>query len=492
MPSYTAKSTQEVLNTLYGSSYSTQYSEQEIANLQAGTGRTSRSWQEVLNTNAGNVPATKFSVQQCLFNNLSASLGLSGSYTQLSEQALLNMALNAGLTLGRVLGSSFANAGTLLDDYENSTSLVYSGTAGGSGVLDTTFKKTGSSSVKLTAPASGNYYATRTVSLSGLNTGAWGFWVYIPTIANVASVALYLSSSTTFATFFSKTYSGIHQGWNFIQLDQASFGNTGGESWSNTFVRARVRVNASAAGSGIAYFDTLSYGVSDRPRIVITFDDNWDSAYSEGYIYMQSKGFKGTQYIVSSYVDGVGRVTLANLQTMNTNGWDIANHTATHPNLSSLATQAAVEDEISICKSYLQTNGFTRALNYLAYPQGGYNNTVLAAAAAQGVLLATTVVSVPEPTVRGIGESLLVNRYSINNTETLAAVKGYVDLAVASGTTSIINFHKLVTSSVASTEWNIADFQALIDYIKTKTDANQLDVLTITQWRAAVLAGALS
>jgi len=95
---------QYILNTLYGSA-PTQYSTQEVANLQAGTGRTSRSWQEVLNTNAGNHP-TRYSVQQSLFINLSASLGLSGSYTQLSEQALLNRAFSGGVTLATILGAA--------------------------------------------------------------------------------------------------------------------------------------------------------------------------------------------------------------------------------------------------------------------------------------------------------------------------------------------------------------------------------------------------
>lgn len=114
----TSFSEQYILNTLYGSR-PTQYSEQQVANLQAGYPSTKYSWQVVLNLNIGNSP-TQWSIQRCLFTNLSASLGLSGSYTQLSEQALLNRAYTAGVSLATILtgvsggGGASANAGLLL------------------------------------------------------------------------------------------------------------------------------------------------------------------------------------------------------------------------------------------------------------------------------------------------------------------------------------------------------------------------------------------
>lgn len=106
----TTYSPQYILNTLYGSA-PTQFSEQGVANKQMGNAPTAKSWQQILNENKGNAPTAQ-SVQQLLFTNLSAALGLSGSYTQVSEQALLNRAYSAGITLNTILGNGGGGGGT--------------------------------------------------------------------------------------------------------------------------------------------------------------------------------------------------------------------------------------------------------------------------------------------------------------------------------------------------------------------------------------------
>ncbi len=378
------------------------------------------------------------------------------------------------------------SAGTLLENFETLGDWTLGGTAGGSQSVDVGIFQEGLGSLELISNgASSNVFSTKTISSDLSNSGIISIDAYVSNITNTTSITIYLSSTSNFSKYFSRGITGIKQGWNRIRIYKNFWSNTGGEDWANTMIRLRVRTDSTANGGSIVYFDNLVYGTYHRPKIIWTCDDGWDSQYDELYTYAQPKGIKTTHYIVGSYIDTGNYLTTTMLNTMYANGMDICNHTYNHTNLTTLSTQVEMETEISLNKSFLTSLGFTRngMLQHFCYPNGGYNDTALAALTNQGIKTARTIVSqsgisVPTPEPNPL---LLVTR-NLGNTTTLASAKSDVDNAIASGCTLVIESHKFVASPTTTTEWAISDMQALIDYIYLKSLGNQLDVVTISEW----------
>lgn len=374
---------------------------------------------------------------------------------------------------------------TLFEDFETTTGWTQglgSGSPSGVTSVDTVNFKTGSGALKIQA-TNGGVLNTKTISLNAANAGTFGYWIYIDDVAKLSAITIYLSSVSNFASFFSYALSASNllDGWNFIQVRREQWSNTGSESWSNTMIRLRFRTDSVASETVNTTLDSLYYNLYSRPKVVITFDDGWDSAHTEGYTYMATKGLKGTHYVISSVIDTAGRVTTENLTTAYNNGWSISNHTKTHQNLSTL-TEEEVVTELRDCYEWLVSNGFATTAKHVAYPNGGYNTTVLDSMDSLGFETGGTIISRQNNIVKGLEDRRLIKRYSLINSNSLATVKGYVNTAVSNGSTVFINFHKLVASPSASTEWAISDFQSLIDYIAQLSSGGLLDVMTVDDW----------
>lgn len=383
-----------------------------------------------------------------------------------------------------------ASSGTLFEDYETFGSFTGAGTSG-SIAADTTNFKTGAQGLQITS-TNGGYYATKTISLNAQDSGVWGMWVYVPSTTNMFGITLYLSSNASFTSFFSYQWgvSVLKNGWNFLSVGRNSFTNTGSESWSNTMIRSRVRVDTIASQTSTATFDSLYYGVYARPKVVIMFDDCFTSAYTVGYPYMDAYGMKGSFGVCSSLIDTANYMTTANLQTAYANGWDVINHTANHNNISAYTAQQ-VADEVKPCTTYLRSQGFTRngADNLFIYPQGGYSTTAITELQAEGFVSARGTINNRQNTIKGVDAPMLISAGEMrSDTVTLNTAKGWVDDAIANGRTLFIFGHKIVTTPAVFTEWATADFQSLIDYIAGFSRAQALDVVTYSEWYKGLTA----
>lgn len=379
------------------------------------------------------------------------------------------------------------NAGTLFEDFEvlgDWTQALGSGSPSGSTISDSVNFKTGSKSLQITA-TNGGVYNTKTISLVGSNTGVWGFWFYVADNTNLAAVTIYLSSSSSLASSFSfaQNVSRIRNGWNFISIGRNDWTNNGGESWDNTLIRLRVRIDSIASNTCRVSFDSLYYGIYSRPNIVIIFDDGRSSAYSEGYRYMKTLKMLGTVGVNSANVDTAGWATLAQLQEMYTAGWDMANHSATHPHMPTLNSSQQLT-EMTTVTTYLQSSGFSlnRGGYHFIYPYGEYDTNAILNIATGGFVTGRSIIGGNQSTVKGIDNNTLLYAKELAQAITLTVAKGYIDNAIATGSTCILFAHLLVASPGVSTEWPISDFQSLMDYIAHYRDGNILDVLTMSQW----------
>jgi peptidoglycan/xylan/chitin deacetylase (PgdA/CDA1 family) len=372
--------------------------------------------------------------------------------------------------------------GTAFGDFSSLTGWTTSGTS----AVDTSIFKTGSASIKLTAVNGGNSHVTRTINDDLNRNNIHGIWVYIVDTSVVADLIIYLSNDSGFTNYYSRTITNsntrIYNGWNYIVIRKEDWSATGSPSWGTTFVRTRCRVTATSGNDAIAYFDSYFLNPYSRPKIMFTFDDVYQTAYTVGFPYLRSKGLKATFYACGALAGTSSFLTREQLQDVYANGFDVANHTYSHPHLD-LSTNDEIIYQLKTNDQWLRDNGFLRGVGHAAYPYGGYNDTVINFE--KGLQMKTARTSDLSARYyqlhgKGLFNPFALKVVGVNQNQSLATMKAWVDTTIQTGGTCIFVFHDLVASAVAATEWNITDFQDLVDYIVRRQ--NVIDVVTISEW----------
>ncbi|WP_054970052.1 polysaccharide deacetylase family protein [Alicyclobacillus ferrooxydans] len=128
-----------------------------------------------------------------------------------------------------------------------------------------------------------------------------------------------------------------------------------------------------------------------RP-IVITFDDGYESVYSNAYPVLQKYNFPATVFLITGAVGHTGKfamLTWQQLSAMETSGViDVESHTIHHIDMS-LATQAAQQREL-INSAKVLTAHLHHPVLYFCYPSSKYTATTIRNLQTDGYLLAFT------------------------------------------------------------------------------------------------------
>jgi len=205
---------------------------------------------------------------------------------------------------------------------------------------------------------------------------------------------------------------------------------------------------------------TLSQGAEAQPLLVMTFDDGRDQFYA--FNYAHSHHVNCTAYIITDRIGQEGYLTAAQLAEMEAGGWDIANHTMSHPSLT-LLTQAQQEAQFTGAAAALEAIGITRAVRHVAYPYGGYNATTLDAMAAAEMITGRVTAQddqfdYPPASWYEIGSRV------IEATTTLDTVKGWIDDAITNGQVLCLYTHRIIDGA-GGENWTPEQWEGLVDYI---------------------------
>jgi len=120
--------------------------------------------------------------------------------------------------------------------------------------------------------------------------------------------------------------------------------------------------------------------------IVISFDDGRPDNYRYAAPILEKHGFRGVFYIVAGRVDVIaGAMTSQQLLDLASRGHEIANHTWSHPSLTSLSYTSA-RSQIRRAQNFIESLTGLRPVS-IAYPYGNSNSTVRSAVAAEGLYL---------------------------------------------------------------------------------------------------------
>lgn len=381
-----------------------------------------------------------------------------------------------------------SDPGTLLDGFENVADWSVSGT-GATAENDATLYKQGTQSIKLNA-TNGNWASLEKRGLSlDLSSGdGFPFWFYVHDATKLISFTLFITSENDYSKYFSKVFGSFFTGWNYLASVKSEFSNTGEESWNNTMVRMKFKTRPEAGQDASVSFDDLRFGVAGLPKVILTFDDNFAGQRDEAYPIMSANGQKGVAFICHDKISLGDRLSLADMQMLRDNGWDICNHTISHPYLTTIS-QEELETEINGMYDYLVTNGFKDTAKFFAYPMGQFNDAVIAKVKQRHVL-AREVSNEGQPHFRISNYDDLQFRltgYYVQNTTSTETLQGIIDREIERCSVLILMFHNIVDADAGNLQYLTADFQTISDYLKTKQDAGDLEVITFSDYYNAII-----
>lgn len=297
----------------------------------------------------------------------------------------------------------------------------------------------------------------------------------------------FLSNDTGFSNYFQADYL-LRPGWNRVRLSRSDFSVAAGTpSFDTDMSRVQFSIAATASQVTTAYFSNLRTGGWSRPQVVIMFDDGWQSVLDTAKPLMDTYGIPGTVAVIEDFVGDAGYMSEANLQTLHAAGWGMVNHSWKHGEGASAApwlgssSVADCQAQISHCRAYLESLGFTRDDEHLIYcsPFGEFSTNYLTAAANDGCIFfrGTMGTNVSQLTYPNIGDEWLINPSGVLrpwpclagiNTWTSANFITHMDRNLAAGRSTIILFHKIETVASAGLEWSTANFTALMQYLHRK------------------------
>ncbi|NTV54899.1 MAG: polysaccharide deacetylase family protein [Candidatus Moranbacteria bacterium] len=121
--------------------------------------------------------------------------------------------------------------------------------------------------------------------------------------------------------------------------------------------------------SAVVDTSTFSEGM-----VTFTFDDGFLNTYQNGLPILDAAGIRSTQAIITGSLGESGYVTAAQVQDMASRAHEVASHTRSHADLTSLSA-ADAQAEIAGSKFDLASIGVVA--NTIVYPFGTYSDSVL-------------------------------------------------------------------------------------------------------------------
>ncbi|HIL54508.1 MAG TPA: polysaccharide deacetylase family protein [Verrucomicrobia bacterium] len=140
--------------------------------------------------------------------------------------------------------------------------------------------------------------------------------------------------------------------------------------------------------------DNTVTSIPDRV-VVLTFDDGNISDLTTAAPILKGHGFGATFYITSGWVGKPGRLNWEQVKELNDQGFEIGNHSASHPNMLHISEDDIREQIISFDEACAE-HGIPKATSF-AYPGGHHDRRMVKALAAEGYLTARRAVSPEYP-----------------------------------------------------------------------------------------------
>ncbi len=201
-----------------------------------------------------------------------------------------------------------------------------------------------------------------------------------------------------------------------------------------------------------------------KATVSFTFDDGWLSAYNMLIPRLDKKGWKSTNFIITTYPDKPGYqsdyILSKHIKALQDRCHEIASHTLTHPDLTTLSTAAwtaEITDPLTTLAGWnVKTPGF-------ASPYGAYSPEILAALNKLYPYARTLHpdVNLPPYNVHELNGHVLTNVSTDNELEELLTRAEQVD-----GGWIILVFHRASADAPSDAYVRPVQFQGFVDLIE--------------------------
>ena len=122
---------------------------------------------------------------------------------------------------------------------------------------------------------------------------------------------------------------------------------------------------------------SVSNDSSNERYVILNFDDNRKSQFTQVKPILDKYGFKATFYVVCKYLDNKkGYMNWTELETLHKEGHDIGSHTMNHANLSDSSIKS-LEYQVGKSKECLQEHGINATTFAYPFDKGWDNKTVV-------------------------------------------------------------------------------------------------------------------
>jgi peptidoglycan/xylan/chitin deacetylase (PgdA/CDA1 family) len=116
---------------------------------------------------------------------------------------------------------------------------------------------------------------------------------------------------------------------------------------------------------------------NDNKVVILNFDDNRKSQFTQAKPILDKYGFKATFYVVCKYLDNKkGYMNWTDLETLHKEGHDIGSHTMNHANLSDSSIKS-LEYQIGRSKDCLEEHGINATSFAYPFDSASDNKTVI-------------------------------------------------------------------------------------------------------------------
>lgn len=334
--------------------------------------------------------------------------------------------------------------------------------------IDNTIFQESKQSVKILSQAGTGFNgASGGVFAQDWTNKSFRIWVRSDDWANVTEASILMSTTGTFSTFYfydfkSQMLYNNNNEWIEIAFTFADLSAIGAANIS-TVNQLILKTTTNDTTTPTVWFNGLQV-IDETPSsglVTFTFDDIWNSDYTESKEYMDKYGFNGTSFIIPEVIGTPNKLTQAEIDIMAHQGWEFGGHGAL--NLLSLSLVDA-EAALAATKTYMNTHNYKGSNNY-SYPNGGYNTDILRL---------TKEYFGTSRTIDGNGQNtanlipMKVVGRTISNITPVATIQGWIADAVANNEWLVLVWHRIVASGASiDTEYNRADFQSIVDYVNT-------------------------
>lgn len=216
--------------------------------------------------------------------------------------------------------------------------------------------------------------------------------------------------------------------------------------------------------------------------VVITFDDGMKSVYDYALPIMSAAGIPGTAFVITDLIGSTHEVSPGNprpcmssaeLLDLQSRGWEIGSHSATHADFTSITIEQA-RDEFSRSKSTLEGLGIS--VDSFAYPYGSFNSNT--------VETGTEYYKRQRSTYDSITSALYMRDYSpgiplvgtMQPTSNEAAYAA-IDRAIETDSVTVLLYHGLMPDGNLATT-GYSNLHDIVNYIATKQQSHGLQAIT--------------